>query len=103
MAQPVATGRVSVLPMVRPGSVVGEAQAAPGVSSLPRRPQAGLADDETAVSRGPLVHNASVEFVLRGINVGAIALGIDERIHRVLRGGACDELAIPAPRSSTGG
>src|SRR4029450_12510677 len=29
----------------------------------------------------------------------AVALGVDKRVDRVLRGGACDELAIPAPRS----
>src|SRR4029450_9051414 len=29
--------------------------------------------------------------------VSAIAVGIDERVHRVLRSGARDELAVPAP------
>jgi hypothetical protein len=35
------------------------------------------------------------EFLLGRVDIRAIALGIDEGIHRVLRGGARDELAIP--------
>jgi hypothetical protein len=35
-----------------------------------------------------LVHDPAAKFRFGGIDVGAIALGVDQRVHRVLRGGA---------------
>src|SRR4029453_8667987 len=46
-----------------------------------------------------LVHATAAEFRLGGVDERAIALGVDERVHRVLRGGARNELAVPAPPS----
>src|SRR5450759_5610100 len=46
-----------------------------------------------------LVHNPLAEFRLGGVDVGAVALGVDERVRRLLRRVACDELAVPAPES----
>ena len=46
-----------------------------------------------------LMHAPGAEFRFGGVDVGAIALRVDKRIHRVLRGGTRDELAVPAPRS----
>ena len=43
------------------------------------------------------------EFRLGSVEVGAVALGVDERVRRVLRGLARDELAVPAPRSRARG
>src|SRR5688572_8641132 len=47
----------------------------------------------------PLVHFPLAEFRLGGVDIGAVALRVDEGIHRVLCRLARDELAIPAPRS----
>src|SRR5438270_4624556 len=49
------------------------------------------------------MHESPVVLRLSSVNVGAITLRIDERFYRVLRGGAGDELAVPAPRSCMAG
>jgi len=51
----------------------------------------------------PLVHPAAAEVLLGGVDVGAIAVRIDERIDWVFRSGAGDELAIPPPPSCVAG
>src|SRR5262245_58760636 len=45
------------------------------------------------------MHLPLAQLRLGVVDVSAIAFGVDERVDRVLRGGACDELAISAPRS----
>src|SRR5438067_8176249 len=45
------------------------------------------------------MHESPAVFRLSIVDVGAITLRIDEWFYRILRGGACDELAVPAPRS----
>src|SRR5262245_41766034 len=45
------------------------------------------------------MNDAAVEFCLSGVDVGAIPVRVDERVHGILRGAACDELAVPAPPS----
>src|SRR5688572_9566095 len=47
--------------------------------------------------RRALMNPPLAQFHLGGINVGAIAFWIDERVHRVLRSFTRDELAVPAP------
>jgi len=51
----------------------------------------------------PLMHSATAEVSLGGVDVGAIAVWIDERVRRVLRGGAGDELTVPPPPSCVAG
>src|SRR5688500_2953302 len=46
-----------------------------------------------------LVHPTLAQFRFGGIDESAVALGVDERVYRVLRSGARDELAVPAPRT----
>ena len=50
-----------------------------------------------------LVHATASEFRLGGVDEGAVALRVDERIRRMLLGLACDELPVPAPPSCMGG
>src|SRR4051812_16970391 len=45
------------------------------------------------------MHDRAAESCLAAVDVGAVALGVDERVGRVLCIGACDELAIPAEQS----
>ena len=46
-----------------------------------------------------LVGSSLTEFGLGGIEVRAIALGVDERVHWILRSSARDEFAVPGPPS----
>ena len=58
-----------------------------------------LSPRNTAFNHGLLGHLPLAEFRLGGVDVGAVALRVDEGIHRVLCRLARDELAVPAPRS----
>src|SRR3954462_10732027 len=46
-----------------------------------------------------LMHDPAAESCLSAVDVGAVALGVDEGVGRILRIGACDELAVPAEQS----
>ena len=75
------------------GSIVGESR---GNSLKPVLLEGRLArrfpPQQSAVFR--LVDYALAEFRFGTVDVGAIALGVDERVHRVLRGRAGDELTV---------
>src|SRR6185436_1049960 len=61
--------------------------------------RAGDGDDtghQDSVVRG-LVEDPVAELAFRGVDVGAIAAGVDEGLHRVLRCAAVRELAVAAP------
>src|SRR5262245_51988585 len=46
-----------------------------------------------------LVRAPFAEFRFGGVDVSAVALGVDERLYGILRSGAREELAVPAPPS----
>src|SRR5688572_21040023 len=46
-----------------------------------------------------LVHPPLAQFRFGGIDESAVALGVDERVHGVLRSGARGEFSVPPPPS----
>ena len=62
-------------------------------------PAVATRPESATIERGgvlPLVDDPFTEFRFGSIDVRAIPLGVDERVDRVLRGGACGEIAVPA-------
>src|SRR5471030_1635365 len=49
------------------------------------------------------MHESPVELRLSRVDVGSVTFRVDERLYRALRGGAGDELAVPAPPSCMAG
>src|SRR3954467_7612596 len=49
------------------------------------------------------MYESPAELRLGSVDVGTVTLRVDERFHRVLRGGASDKLAVPAPPSCMAG
>src|SRR5215210_1072814 len=50
-----------------------------------------------------LMHESPAVLRLGSVDVGTVTLRVDERSHRVLRGGAGDKLTVPAPPSCMAG